>query len=221
MSQTEQIHSHLIKYGKIDPMTALKSYNCMRLSARISDLKEDGVKISTEMKYDSGKRWAVYHLDQNQEALSIDIDDRFTHDRPLLGTDVAPTMPVVNEEIKATEKYVISTPLLIGKGWAVRHLDQNQDPTMPVVNEEIKATEKYVIGTPLLIKRLIMAGVQIPSTVEYYTYSRGQDVPYEYWGSQAMVDDITILLQMLNSISPDGCSFGWDDDGRLGWWPIV
>ena len=183
MSQTEQIHSHLIKYGKIDPMTALKSYNCMRLSARISDLKEDGVKISTEMKYDSGKRWAVYHLDQNQEALSIDIDDRFTHDRPLLGTDVA--------------------------------------PTMPVVNEEIKATEKYVIGTPLLIKRLIMAGVQIPSTVEYYTYSRGQDVPYEYWGSQAMVDDITILLQMLNSISPDGCSFGWDDDGRLGWWPIV
>jgi hypothetical protein len=130
-------------------------------------------------------------------------------------------MPVVNEEIKATEKYVISTPLLIGKGWAVRHLDQNQDPTMPVVNEEIKATEKYVIGTPLLIKRLIMAGVQIPSTVEYYTYSRGQDVPYEYWGSQAMVDDITILLQMLNSISPDGCSFGWDDDGRLGWWPIV
>jgi len=202
-------------------MTALKSYNCMRLSARISDLKEDGVKISTEMKYDSGKRWAVYHLDQNQEALSIDIDDRFTHDRPLLGTDVAPTMPVVNEEIKATEKYVISTPLLIGKGWAVRHLDQNQDPTMPVVNEEIKATEKYVIGTPLLIKRLIMAGVQIPSTVEYYTYSRGQDVPYEYWGSQAMVDDITILLQMLNSISPDGCSFGWDDDGRLGWWPIV
>ena len=35
-------------YGSIDPMTAIKDYGCMRLSARIFDLRELGYDIDKE-----------------------------------------------------------------------------------------------------------------------------------------------------------------------------
>lgn len=182
MSQTEQIRSHLEEHGKIDPMTALKIFGCMRLAARISDLKEGGVKISTEMKSENGRRWAVYHLDKDQSG-GLVYDDRFIHDRPRFAGDPAPKMPAAGEELKTGTSYVVSIPALIG--------------------------------------RLVLAGVQVPSTVKYYSYSRGTDVPFEYWDSKDMVDDTAVLCGMLNSISPDGCWFGWNDDERLGWWPLT
>lgn len=47
-SQKHYILVHLQKYGTINPMTALRRYGCMRLGARISDLREEGYNIRTE-----------------------------------------------------------------------------------------------------------------------------------------------------------------------------
>lgn len=53
MSQNDMILDHLKVYGKINPMTAIEQYGCMRLAARISELREqgrkDGFTIETNM----------------------------------------------------------------------------------------------------------------------------------------------------------------------------
>ena len=53
MTQNEMILDHLKTYGKITPLSALEHYGCMRLSARIADLREqgltDGFTIDTNM----------------------------------------------------------------------------------------------------------------------------------------------------------------------------
>lgn len=49
MTQNEMILNHLKMFGNITPMTAIEEYGCMRLAARISDLKERGHNIRTKM----------------------------------------------------------------------------------------------------------------------------------------------------------------------------
>ena len=41
------VKEHLKRFGSIDPITALNCYGCYRLSARISDLKAEGMDIKT------------------------------------------------------------------------------------------------------------------------------------------------------------------------------
>lgn len=62
MSQERLILSHLKRYGSIEPLTALDKYGCFRLAARITDLKDRGYKIATEMVKKGGKRLAKYRL---------------------------------------------------------------------------------------------------------------------------------------------------------------
>ena len=66
MSQTDRILTH-IKKGPITPMIALERYGCMRLAARIADLKDRGHKISTEIVKKGNKRYAKYHLIGNNK----------------------------------------------------------------------------------------------------------------------------------------------------------
>lgn len=47
--QKEQILEHLEKFGSITPMEAQRLYGCMRLGARIWDLKREGHKFIVEM----------------------------------------------------------------------------------------------------------------------------------------------------------------------------
>ena len=61
MSQTTQILSHL-KRKPITPQDALRHYGCMRLAARISDLRLRGHNIQTEMVAKDEKRFARYRL---------------------------------------------------------------------------------------------------------------------------------------------------------------
>lgn len=179
MSQVEKIRKHLKDSGKIDPMTALSCYGCMRLAARIADLRDSGMHIVTEIKSRDGKRWAVYHYEEGDRSLIN--DDRYIYEQPVSLTD--------------------------------------QKPVMPSINEEILTSTNYVTAIPAMIGRLVLAGCHIPSAIKYYSYDRGYDVPFEYWGSIDMVHDAYALTQTLNDISPDGCYFGWLDD-VLGWWPI-
>jgi hypothetical protein len=62
MTQNKQILKHLLEGHKITPMEALSLYGCLRLSARIFDLKENGWKIKTENVTKRGKTFAEYSL---------------------------------------------------------------------------------------------------------------------------------------------------------------
>lgn len=48
MKQTEQILDYMKNFGGITPMDALKDIGCMRLAARIADLKREGHRIKSE-----------------------------------------------------------------------------------------------------------------------------------------------------------------------------
>lgn len=62
-SQNKMIMGHLRRHKSITPLTAMSQYNCMRLAARIFDLKEAGHTINKEMvETHSGKQIARYTL---------------------------------------------------------------------------------------------------------------------------------------------------------------
>jgi len=64
-SQTKAIANHLLNGNSITPIDALNKFGCFRLSARISDLRNAGFDIETEMIYQDGKRFANYYLKKN------------------------------------------------------------------------------------------------------------------------------------------------------------
>ncbi len=69
MTQTERILRHLRDYGSITPVEALREYGCMRLGARIYDLKRDGHAIRTERqtgwnRYGEKTSFAKYVISQ-------------------------------------------------------------------------------------------------------------------------------------------------------------
>jgi hypothetical protein len=50
MTQKKAILSHLKKYKRISPVTALKEYGCYRLAARIHELRKEGYEIEKFQK---------------------------------------------------------------------------------------------------------------------------------------------------------------------------
>lgn len=71
MKQTEKILRHLRDYGSITPLEALQEYGCMRLGARIYDLKRDGHDIRTEFetaenRYGEKTSYARYRMGAGQ-----------------------------------------------------------------------------------------------------------------------------------------------------------
>lgn len=61
MSQTIRILNHL-KKRPITALQALKHYDCLRLAARIADLRAAGHKIETTTVVSGNKRFAKYYL---------------------------------------------------------------------------------------------------------------------------------------------------------------
>lgn len=62
-SQTWHVLEMLRTYrGGVSPMDALREAGCMRLAARIKDLRDAGYVIDREMVSVKGKRFARYHL---------------------------------------------------------------------------------------------------------------------------------------------------------------
>ncbi|TID11741.1 hypothetical protein JO83_12970 [Avibacterium paragallinarum] len=66
-SQCKKILAYLKTGKKITALEALNRFGCMRLSARILDLREQGYPITDEMMKDpnSGKRYKAYWLAEN------------------------------------------------------------------------------------------------------------------------------------------------------------
>ena len=61
------ILQHMKTYGSINPKEAANEYGCMRLAARLKDLRNRGVAIDTEIvkgknRHGGDTRYAVYHL---------------------------------------------------------------------------------------------------------------------------------------------------------------
>lgn len=71
MTQCDMILRHLREEGSITPLDALSKFGCMRLGARIWDLKRRGHKIVkvTETalnRYGQETRFARYHLREEE-----------------------------------------------------------------------------------------------------------------------------------------------------------
>ncbi len=62
MSQRNKILKHLESGKKITPIQALEKFSCLRLAARIEELRERGHDISTKMIHKNGKSFAEYSL---------------------------------------------------------------------------------------------------------------------------------------------------------------
>ena len=52
----------MLMNGPVTPMDALRNAGCMRLAARIDDLKKMGYIINTEIVNEGESRFAKYHL---------------------------------------------------------------------------------------------------------------------------------------------------------------
>ena len=67
MTQCEQILKHLKTHVGITQITALEKYGCLRLAARVADLRARGYRITTQSKevtnrYGEKTRVAEYRL---------------------------------------------------------------------------------------------------------------------------------------------------------------
>lgn len=70
MTQNQQILAYMQTHGSITPKDAEREFACMRLGARIYDLKERGVPIETKIEYCLNKfgketHYARYILTEN------------------------------------------------------------------------------------------------------------------------------------------------------------
>jgi hypothetical protein len=61
-TQKEQIKKYLLSRKTITPIQALNKFGCFRLAAVIYNLKNEGLKIVTEMEYNKNKQFARYRL---------------------------------------------------------------------------------------------------------------------------------------------------------------
>ena len=61
-TQKEQIKKYLLSRKTITPIQALNKFGCFRLAAVIYKLKNEGLKIVTEMEYKKNKQFARYRL---------------------------------------------------------------------------------------------------------------------------------------------------------------
>lgn len=72
ISQCDRILRHLRDHGSITAIEAFIEYGILRLAARISDLKERGHNITSEIvhganRYGEPTRYSVYRLTEDKE----------------------------------------------------------------------------------------------------------------------------------------------------------
>ena len=60
--QCAEILDYLRRHGSITQLEALTRLGCMRLGARIWDLKRDGIRIDSAVEKDGEKHYARYYL---------------------------------------------------------------------------------------------------------------------------------------------------------------
>lgn len=69
-TQTEQILNHLLAGKHLTALEALQRFGCLRLAARIGDLKKEGHEIkSTRVELPNGKSVASYTIASGAQAM--------------------------------------------------------------------------------------------------------------------------------------------------------
>lgn len=64
-SQEKEIKNYLVNGGKLTALDALSLFGCLRLSARIFDLKDRGLNIQDKfITVSSGKRVKEYYIEK-------------------------------------------------------------------------------------------------------------------------------------------------------------
>ena len=66
-SQTELIKQHLQSGRSITPLQALRMYGCMRLGARIYDLRRQGLNITSHLVRQGRKQFSEYSLQPEKQ----------------------------------------------------------------------------------------------------------------------------------------------------------
>lgn len=61
MNQTTEILNYL-KHSPLTPLEALARFGCMRLAARVKELRDSGHIIESQMIERHGKRFSLYRL---------------------------------------------------------------------------------------------------------------------------------------------------------------
>lgn len=62
-TQNAMILDYLRAGNEITPLEALEKFGCLRLAARIADLRATGQNIDSRIHHEpNGKRWAAYRL---------------------------------------------------------------------------------------------------------------------------------------------------------------
>lgn len=72
MTQHDRITRHLYDYGTLTSIEAMKEYGIMRLSARISELKNQGWVISSKLekgtnRYGEPTKYSIYTLKEKEK----------------------------------------------------------------------------------------------------------------------------------------------------------
>lgn len=66
-TQCDYLLEYLEAYNSITPLEALYAFGCLRLGARVSDLRADGYDIETEINPKGKKRYAIYRYYPDEE----------------------------------------------------------------------------------------------------------------------------------------------------------
>ena len=71
MTQCERVLEYMKDFGSITPLDAMQDIGCMRLAARIADLREMGYAIGRRMKtsknrYGNPISFAEYYLEEDK-----------------------------------------------------------------------------------------------------------------------------------------------------------
>lgn len=70
-TQCKQILDYIVKFGSITPLDAFMDIGCLRLSARIADLRHQGYNINTKLetaenRFGKPVRYARYSLQDGE-----------------------------------------------------------------------------------------------------------------------------------------------------------
>jgi hypothetical protein len=72
VTQASLIIEYLEEFGSITPLEAIRDIGCYRLSARISDIKDMGIPIKTEMVNVKNRRGKYSRIARYSLAVSAD-----------------------------------------------------------------------------------------------------------------------------------------------------
>lgn len=70
-TQNDAILMFLCRGNRITALQAVHGFNCLRLSARIKDLRDEGHKINSTTESKGRKRWSVYWMDEASQKRSM------------------------------------------------------------------------------------------------------------------------------------------------------